>query len=72
MPYPAGYDFPLPFGCWPSLLKPSLPLDGYVPPLPLADWFSPDRRGVITFRFFQDTTDGGALFIAVDLLVFQN
>ena len=24
-PYPAGYGFPLPFGCWPSLLKQSLP-----------------------------------------------
>jgi hypothetical protein len=24
-PYPAGYDFPLPFGCWPSLLGSSSP-----------------------------------------------
>ncbi len=36
LPCPAGYGFPVPFGCWPSLLKPSLPLSGYVPPLPLA------------------------------------
>jgi hypothetical protein len=52
-PYPAGYVFPLPFGCWHSLLKPSLSLYGYVPPLPVAYWFAPDRIGVITFRFFK-------------------
>ncbi len=50
LPYPAGYGFPMPFGCWPSLLKQSLPPYGCVPPLPLAYWFSPDRMGVITFR----------------------
>ena len=49
-PYPAGYDFPLPFGCWPSLLKQSLPSYGYVPPLPLAYELPLDRMGVITFR----------------------
>ncbi len=49
-PYPAGYVFPLPFGCWPSLLKQSLPSYGCVPPLPLAYWLAPDRMGVTTFR----------------------
>ena len=52
-PYPAGYGFPVPFGGWPSLLKPSLSRYGYVPPLPLAYWLPPDRIGVITFRFLK-------------------
>ena len=52
-PYPAGYGFPLPFGCWPSLLKQSLPPYGYVPPLPLAYELSLDRMGVITFRILK-------------------
>ncbi len=50
LPYPAGYGFPVPFGCWPSLLKQSLPSYGCVPPLPLAYWLTPDRMRVITFR----------------------
>ncbi len=53
VPYPAGYGFPVPFGCWPSLLKPSLPLYGYVPPLPLAYELSLDRIGGSTFRFLK-------------------
>ena len=53
LPYPAGDGFPLPFGCWPSLLKQSLPSYGYVPPLPLAYWPAPDRMGVITFRILK-------------------
>ena len=52
-PYPAGYVFPLPFGCWPALLKRSLPPYGYVPPLLLADCPAPDRMGVITFRILK-------------------
>ena len=52
-PYPAGYGFPVPFGCWPSLLKQSLPPYGYVPPLPLAYWLAPDRMGVITFHILK-------------------
>ena len=53
LPYPAGYGFPLPFGCWPSLLKQSLPPYGYVPPLPLAYELPLDRMGVITFRILK-------------------
>ncbi len=52
-PYPAGYAFPLPFGCWPSLLQQSLPPYGYVPPLPLAYELPLDRMGVITFRILK-------------------
>ena len=52
-PYPAGYGFPLPFDCWPSLLKQSLPPYGYVPPLPLAYERPLDRMGVITFRILK-------------------
>ena len=53
LPYSAGYDFPMPFGCWPSLLKQSLPPYGYVPPLPLAYERLLDRMGVITFRILK-------------------
>jgi len=53
VPYPAGYGFPLPFGCWPSLLKQSHPPDGYVPPLPLAYELPLDRMGVITFHILK-------------------
>ncbi len=53
VPYPAGYAFPVPFGRWPSLLKRSLPLSGYVPPLPLAYERPLDRMGGITFRFLK-------------------
>ena len=52
-PYPAGYGFPVPFGCWPSLLKQSLPSYGYVPPLPLAYWPAPDRMRVTTFHILK-------------------
>ena len=52
-PYPTGYEFPLPFGCWPSLLKQSLPSYGYVPPLPLAYERPLDRMGIITFRILK-------------------
>ena len=73
LPYPAGYGFPLPFGGWPSLLKPSLPLYGYVPPLPLAYWWITTRpyRGYHV-PLPQAATDVGVLFIAVDRVVFQN
>ena len=30
-PYPAGYGFPLPFGCWRSLLGPSFPAEEFRP-----------------------------------------
>jgi len=50
-PYPAGYGFPLPFGCWPSLLGPSFPAEefrsSYVGPTGLC---KPDHNGVSTFR----------------------
>ena len=52
-PDPAGYGFSLPFGGWPSLLKSSLPLYGYVPPLPLAYELLLDRVGVITFHILK-------------------
>ena len=53
LPYPADYGFPMPFGCWPSLLKQSLPPYGYVPPLPLAYELPLDRVGGITFRILK-------------------
>ena len=31
MPYPAGYEFPSPFGCWHSLLGPSFPAGAFRP-----------------------------------------
>jgi hypothetical protein len=31
VPYPAGYGFPLPFGCWPSLVGPSFPAEEFRP-----------------------------------------
>src|SRR5690242_19558396 len=37
-PYPAGYGFPLPFGCWPSLLGPSLAHWGVARYLRVAYW----------------------------------
>lgn len=37
-PYPAGYGFPLPCGCRPSLLGSSCSRWGVGPPLRLADW----------------------------------
>ena len=53
LPYPAGYEFPLPFGGWPSLLKPSLLSYGYVPPLPVAYWLAPGRMRGIPFRILK-------------------
>ena len=53
LPYPAGYGFPVPFGCWPSLLKQSLPPYGSVPPLPLAYELPLDRMEVITFHILK-------------------
>jgi hypothetical protein len=50
LPYPAGYVFPLPFGCWLSLLRPSHPHWRFRLSLRAAYWFAPDSIGVPTFR----------------------
>src|SRR5579872_2070276 len=50
LPYPAGYGFPLPFGCWLSLLRPSLPHWRLLLSLRSAYWSGPDSIGVATFR----------------------
>jgi len=49
-PYPAGYRFPLPFGCWPSLLGPSFPAEELCPSCVGPTGRPPDRNGVSTFR----------------------
>src|SRR4029077_15539319 len=49
-PYPAGYGFPSPFGCWPSLLGPSFPAWGLRPSYVGPTGRPPDRNGVSTFR----------------------
>ena len=48
-PYPAGYDFPLPFGRWPSLLGSSCPAGDW-PPLRSVDCLTAGSNGVPTFR----------------------
>jgi hypothetical protein len=49
MPYPAGYGFPLPLGCWPSLLGPSFPAEEFRPSY-VGPTGKPDHNGVSTFR----------------------
>jgi len=53
LPYPAGYDFPVPCGGRPSLLGSSSSHWRVPPPLRLAYWFSPDSIGVSTFHTFK-------------------
>ncbi len=53
LPYPAGYDFPVPCGGWPSLLGSSSSHWRVPPPLRLAYWISPDSIGVSTFHTFK-------------------
>ena len=56
LPYPAGYEFPLPFGCWHSLLAASLTHWGNRPSLRLDYWTHPDPIGVILFRICEMRT----------------
>ena len=49
-PYPAGYGFPSPFGCWPSLLGPSFPAAEFRPSCVGPTGRPPDSNGVSTFR----------------------
>src|SRR5262245_8290413 len=49
-PYPPGYDFPVPFGGWRSLLGPSCVRCRIGLPLRSADWPRPDGNGVATFH----------------------
>jgi len=48
--YPAGYGFPVPFGCRRSLLAPSCARCGLGPLLRWGYWMAPDHNGVTTFR----------------------
>jgi hypothetical protein len=64
-PYPPGYDFPWPFGGWPSLLGPSCSRCGLGPSLSsglLA--VMPDRNGVTTFRTNWGAAGVGASYTA--------
>jgi hypothetical protein len=49
-PYPAGYEFPVPFGCRPWLLGRPIPAAGLARSYDGLLGYVPDRNGVPTFR----------------------
>src|ERR1700694_460227 len=59
--YPAGYEFPIPFGGWPSLPGTSLPRRRVRPPLRSAYWQSQTATGLSCSAPVRDER-GGCLF----------
>jgi hypothetical protein len=62
-PYPPGYDFPVPYGGWPSLLGPSYSRCGFGPSFRRSSGLlaqGPDRNGVTAFRTRRGATGAGA------------
>ena len=63
--YPAGYVFPLPFGCWRSLLGTSLPRRRVGPPLRSAYWPGQTETGLSRSALGRDNGGGCPLYSGV-------